>query len=340
MIEINGSSGEGGGQILRSSLSLSVVTGKPFRLFNLRAGRRKPGLLRQHLTAFEAATAISNAEVRGNKIGSTEIEFHPGGIQPGDYTFQVGTAGSATLVLQTVLPPLLIAPGPSTLVVEGGTHNPWAPPYNFLAKCFVPVVNRMGPHVDMHLEKHGFYPAGGGKIKVEIKPTDKLKGLDLCERGAKISQLARVIIANLPLHIAEREIAIAKTKLNWPDSCLILEEIPDANGPGNLISLEVDFENITEVFTGFGEVKRRAEQVATHAIQCYQRYLRYPAPVGEYLADQLMLPFALAGSGQYRSTRLTKHASTNLEIIHKFLDIKITADDMEQDGVLLRFDVP
>src|SRR6185436_4161528 len=202
MLTIDGSFGEGGGQILRTALSLSLVTGKPFRIDNIRARRKNPGLLRQHLTAVNAATEISHAEVTGAGIGSRELTFAPGSVESGDYAFAVGTAGSTTLVLQTVLPALLIANGKSQLILEGGTHNPFAPPFDFLAQAFLPLVNRMGPQVTAELERPGFYPAGGGRIRVTIEPAGELKRLDISSRGEVLARRAKAVVANLPISIA------------------------------------------------------------------------------------------------------------------------------------------
>jgi RNA 3'-terminal phosphate cyclase (ATP) len=183
LVRIDGSAGEGGGQILRSALALALATGRPFEITNIRAGRKKPGLLRQHLTAVTAAAAVSGTQAPGARLGAGELRFTPGAIAPGEYRFAVGTAGSTTLVLQTVLPPLLVARGPSTLILEGGTHNPYAPPFDFLAKAFLPLVARMGPRVEAVLERPGFYPAGGGCIRVRVEPAPRLERLDLLERG-------------------------------------------------------------------------------------------------------------------------------------------------------------
>src|SRR5262245_60443308 len=171
---IDGSQGEGGGQILRTALALSLVTGAPFRVEKIRAGRQKPGLLRQHLTAVTAAVEIGGAAVEGATLGSRELSFRPGSVRPGAYRFAVGTAGSAALVLQTVLPALLTATGPSTVVVEGGTHNPHAPPFDFLALAFLPLLARMGARAQATLDRPGFYPAGGGQLTVEITPAPAL----------------------------------------------------------------------------------------------------------------------------------------------------------------------
>ncbi|MFN7134491.1 MAG: RNA 3'-terminal phosphate cyclase, partial [Myxococcales bacterium] len=182
MLTIDGSMGEGGGQIIRTSLACALITGKSFRITKIRARRAKPGLMRQHLTAVRAAAEIGDAEVTGAEVGSSELTFRPGKLRAGDYHFAIGTAGSTTLVLQTVLPALLMASGPSSVVLEGGTHNPMAPTYDFLERCFLPLVERLGPRVSTRLERPGFYPAGGGRWSVQLAPAP-LKGFELLERG-------------------------------------------------------------------------------------------------------------------------------------------------------------
>src|SRR5262245_8429391 len=201
MVTIDGSIGEGGGQILRTALSLSLVTGKPFRIEKIRAGREKPGLLRQHLTAVNAALQIGQAKADGIIVGATELTFIPGKIVAGAYRFAIGTAGSTTLVLQTVLPALLTADGPSRLTLEGGTHNPFAPPFEFLQRTFLPVLNRMGPQVTVSLERPGFYPAGGGRFNVAIQPCERLRSVELKDRGEIQRRLAKAVVAGLPKEI-------------------------------------------------------------------------------------------------------------------------------------------
>ncbi|HWQ93565.1 MAG TPA: RNA 3'-terminal phosphate cyclase, partial [Clostridia bacterium] len=222
MITIDGSQGEGGGQILRTSLALSLVTGQPFRMERIRAKRRKPGLLKQHLTAVEAAKTVGCAQVEGAVLNSQTLAFQPGPVTPGNYRFAVGTAGSATLVLQTVLPALLTAAGHSTLTLEGGTHNPMAPPFDFLARSFIPQIQRMGPSVELELRRHGFFPAGGGRFHARIAPAKKLSRLDLLERGAIRSRQACVLLSKLPEHVAQRELAVVRDELNWrADECVV-----------------------------------------------------------------------------------------------------------------------
>lgn len=201
---IDGSQGEGGGQVLRTSLALSMVTGRPFRIEGIRAGRANPGLLRQHLTGVRAAAEISGAKVQGAELGSKQLTFEPGEVRAGDYQFSIGTAGSTTLVLQTILPALLAAKGRSTMVLEGGTHNPAAPPFDFLQRVFLPLVNRMGPRVSVELERHGFFPAGGGCFRVVVDPVEKLQPLELLTRGEIRRRTCRVLLSNLPRTIAKR----------------------------------------------------------------------------------------------------------------------------------------
>jgi len=214
LIRIDGSSGEGGGQILRSSLSLSLATGKPFRIENIRAKRERPGLLRQHLTAVLAASEIGGAEVEGATLGSKTLTFIPGTVQSGKHRFVIGTAGSSTLVFQTILPALMMNAGPSSITIEGGTHNQAAPPFDFLEKCFLPVINRLGPKVSVNLQRYGFYPAGGGCFTATVEPCERLSAIDLTERGDMIRRSVLAIVANLSPAIARREIDTVAHLLN------------------------------------------------------------------------------------------------------------------------------
>jgi RNA 3'-terminal phosphate cyclase (ATP) len=325
MLTIDGSRGEGGGQVLRTSLALSLVTGTPFRIENVRAGRRNPGLLRQHLTAVRAAAEIGAAEVGGGEVGSRELVFRPGRVRPGSYAFSIGTAGSTTLVLQTVLPALLTAAGPSEVAIEGGTHNPLAPPFDFLARAFVPLVNRMGPRVSVELERAGFYPAGGGRVVASVQPAARLEPLELVERGALLNCRARAVVANLPFSIAEREIGVVCERLPEARDDARAEALRGAPGPGNVVTIEVACEHVTEVFTGFGERGVPAETVAARASDAARRYLASGVPVGEHLADQLVLPLALAGRGEFATLPLSSHARTNVEVIEQFLGARLTA---------------
>jgi RNA 3'-terminal phosphate cyclase (ATP) len=331
MLTIDGSQGEGGGQILRSSLALSLVTGKPFRIHSIRSRRRRPGLMRQHLTAVQAAARVGAAEVEGDHPGSLQLSFAPKTIHPGHYHFSVGTAGSCTLVLQTVLPALCLAAGASNIVLEGGTHNPFAPPFDFIARAFLPLVTRMGPKVTAILKNPGFYPAGGGRFVVHIEPASCFKPIDLLHRGDLLAYRACATVARLPRHIAEREIRTIGNMLGWGDEYLCIEEIAESQGPGNILSIEVASENITEIFTGFGERKVTAEKVARQAGRQVMEYLAAGVPVGPHLADQLLLPMALAGGGSVRTMAPTLHTTTNIEVIKTFLGIKIVTEQLERN---------
>jgi RNA 3'-terminal phosphate cyclase (ATP) len=331
MITIDGSFGEGGGQILRTALALSLVTGKPFRIENIRAGRKNPGLLRQHLTAVNAAATIGQTEVTGANIGSSQLTFAPSKIAPGQYTFAVGTAGSTTLVLQTILPALLIADGQTQLTIEGGTHNPFAPPFDFLAKAFLPLLSRIGMNVTAKLDRYGFYPAGGGKMEITIipiGPSGKFSRLELDGRGVIRNRRGRAILANLPAKIGERELATIKRKLSWPHEYLTVEHVGDSYSPGNVVIIELESDNLTEVFTGFGEKGRPAEEVAEQAVQHARRYLASDVAAGEYLADQLLVPLAIGGGGSFTTFPPSRHTTTNIEIIRMFLDLEIVAAPM------------
>ena len=330
MITIDGSAGEGGGQILRTSLALSLVTGKPFCIEKIRAGRKRPGLLHQHLTAVNAAGEVGRAEVEGGQLGSGHLRFVPGEVQPGEYHFAVGTAGSATLVLQTVLPALMLAGGPSQLRLEGGTHNIYAPPFDFLQKAFLPLLNRMGPKVEAHLERAGFYPAGGGRVAVAIQPRAELERIDLLERGRPLRQVACGMVSRLPLHIAQREVQTIRRRMSWSDDCVTAREV-DSPGPGNVVFIEIHSEHVSEVFTAFGRKGVPAEKVAAEAVREARRYLKAGVPVGEHLADQLLIPMALAGGGRFRTLPPTDHTKTNIETLRYFLDCRVGSEEIERD---------
>jgi RNA 3'-terminal phosphate cyclase (ATP) len=323
VLEVDGSQGEGGGQILRTSLALSLVTARPFHLTRIRAARQRPGLQRQHLTAVQAAATVGRADVRGAELGSAELTFVPGVVTPGEYHFAIGTAGSACLVLQTILPPLLRAAAPSRLTLTGGTHNQQAPPFDFLARTFAPVVSRLGPSIDVRLVRPGFYPAGGGELVATIVPAETWRRLELLERGELRRKRARALVARLSPEIARRELREVQRQLGWSEAELVVEEVRDSLGPGNVIMLELEFAHITEVLTGFGARGVPAEAVAKSAIEQAQRYLGVDAPVGLHLADQLLLPLALAGGGTFRTLELSLHARTNLEVIRRFLEVEI-----------------
>lgn len=340
MLLIDGSHGEGGGQILRSSLALSLLTGRQVTIDAIRARRSKPGLRRQHLTAVRAATIIGQADVSGDRLDSRTLSFCPGAVKPGEYRLDVGTAGSASLVLQTILPALLLADGPSQLTLIGGTHNPFAPPYEFLANVFLPLLRRMGAKVEIELVRHGFFPAGGGELRARIEPVGQLRGLTLLERGPLQSQRVTAKVANLPIDIARRECRTLRRLSEWDAGCFHPVELRDASGPGNVVLLELKFAELTELFVGFGRQGVRAERVASEVWRQCETYLAAETPVGEHLADQLLLPMALAahqGSpSAFRTLPLSGHSTTHLDLLRQFLDLDVQQATDRDGAVTLR----
>lgn len=331
MIELDGSEGEGGGQILRSSLSLSAITQTPFHLFNVRANRRRPGLRRQHLTCVLAVAELTDAELDGAELGSRKLWFRPRRPpRAGDYRFDIGTAGSTTLLLQAVLWPLVCAgeAGDRSIVtLEGGTHNPMAPPFEFLARTFAPAVRRAGVDLALELERAGFYPKGGGRIRASVGGGGGLDPIELEHRGEPGERRAVIVLANLPDHIAEREAAVLGEQLGIERRAVAIDR-PRCRGAGNVLHVALEHDAITEVVTGFGERGVPAERVASLAAAEALGYLESDAPVGEHLADQLVIPLALAGGGAVRCTAASLHTRTNVAVVSRFLpDAGLALDD-------------
>lgn len=325
MIVLDGSAGEGGGQILRSALTLSILTRTPFRIDRIRAGRQKPGLLAQHLTAIAAAKAVSNAEVSGAELGSRAITFKPRTVHGGDHAFSIGTAGSATLVLQTVLPALLRATEPSTITVEGGTHNPAAPPFEFLAWSFLPVLQKMGAQVELTLERPGFYPRGGGRVQLRVTPS-ALDHLELEERGPSEARRVFAVSAGLAPAIADRQLRVAKDRLSLGKDELERVDHPEELGPGNVVIVRHRFQHITAVFSGFGDRGARAEEVAEQAIGPSLRYLESKGAVDEHLADQLLVPMAMGRGGVFTTSEPSSHFETQIATLRAFLGGEVEVD--------------
>jgi RNA 3'-terminal phosphate cyclase (ATP) len=330
MVELDGSAGEGGGQILRSALTLSMATGKPFRIARVRANRKRPGLMRQHLTCVQAAAKVCSAHVEGDSLGSIELAFRPGPMIPGEYRFAIGTAGSTTLVFQTLAPALLMTGKPFALTLEGGTHNTASPCLDFLDRVYLACLKRMGVESSIALERRGFYPAGGGRWRVEVVPPRELRRLELPERGRFLSLHAKVLWNKIPEHVPQRELAYLKEKLGLETDHAGMEEAKDSPGPGNVILAEARYENITEIVTGFGEFGVASEAVAQGVIEELREYQGHGAPVGAHLADQLLLPMVLGPGGAFRTQPPTPHTRTNIETIGRFvprpIEIREAAD--------------
>lgn len=326
MIELDGSFGEGGGQIIRSALALSVVTGKPFTVKHIRAKRSKPGLQNQHLTAVRAAATICGAAVDDARLSCSQFTFSPGQTMAGQYHFNIGTAGSTMLVLQTVLPPLMISNSVSELTLQGGTHNTHAPPFEFLQQTFLPIIERMGPKVSIELDRYGFYPPGGGQVRVTVHPAD-LQKLHLGRR-TKCNLSARALLVKLPKHIGERELALIKKELPSVSRSAV-EHSENALSPGNVVFINARWDELTETFTQIGERGLPAETVAERACTETKAYLKVQAGVGEHLTDQLLLPMAMAGGGSFFTVQPTLHTMTNIEVIRNFLDVSVSVQEVE-----------
>ena len=340
MIIVDGTTGEGGGQVLRSSLALACATLQPFRITNIRKKRSKPGLLRQHLTSVLAAKDVAGAEVQGATMGSTELTFRPKKVTPGAYTFQVGTAGSCMLVLATVLLPLALAGGESTLSLEGGTHNPAAPPFPFVHDVLFPVLAKLGIEARGTLSRPGFYPAGGGRAEIVIAGSSRLRELVLLTPGKLVSRRARAIVSAIPNNVAVRELeAFVNVAGFGKDDDVRPDIVKDALGPGNVVTASLVHEHVTLMATAFGEKGVPAERVGGSLGAAIAALAAAKVPVCEHLADQLLLPMALGEGGSFRTVRPTPHFDAQCTVLQLFLGVDVRVHD-EGDGTTYRVDVP
>lgn len=357
-LHIDGSFGEGGGQILRTALALSIITQTPIEITKIRAGRKKSGLMRQHLVCVQAAKAISHATVKGDELGSQTLQFTPHTIQSGRYDFDIGSAGSTTLVLQTILPPLLVAKEKSMISIKGGTHNPLAPTVDFLQHAFIPTLANMGIQLEIELKQAGFAPVGGGELVAKIYPIDRsdeavsYPNFNLVSRGKLIGVDLVASELNLQLDIPKRELASAEKHLL--DNEFIHVDILSQSthtltgiGEGNTCYAIVKSETVQgvhqEVFTLLGEKKNSAENIGKRLAGLVNRYLSSSACTDEYLTDQLLLPLALlcekrlfkkGNQAQFSARMISEHTRTQAVMIEKFLPVKIEFIE-QQDKVLV-----
>lgn len=335
-IQIDGSQGEGGGQILRTALALSMITGQAFELINIRAGRKKPGLMRQHLVCVQASQHISQAYVEGAELHSQRLYFAPQHVQNGKYQFQIGSAGSTTLVLQTLLPALLLQDEASELTISGGTHNPLAPTADFIEHCFLPALEKLGIEVEFKLNKAGFFPIGAGEIQIKIQPWQHRNKLNLLDRGALQSTEAFAAVLNLSeeAQIAQRELATLNKRLK-----LDTQQQFHLNGisQGNTAYVKVKHQHHTQLFTALGEMRKSAEQIANNLGEEVKYYLNSKAVVDEYLTDQLLLPLALGQGGEFTAQCISEHTRTQAAMIEKFIDCNI--EFIEVDKTLFQVKV-
>jgi len=345
-IQIDGSYGEGGGQVLRTSLALAALTGRPLEIVHIRAGRTKPGLRPQHLTAVRAAAAICAAEVRGDALNSQRLIFRPSRSSAGaggDYCFDVrdtaqgGSAGSMTLVAQTVLLPLALAGLPSQVTLLGGTHVPWSPPFHFMRNVFLPVAGRVGLRAKAKLQTWGWYPVGKGEFSLAIQPSPGLSKLEWTERGELVRVTGVAAATNLPAHIPQRMADRARNLLRdagIPSQIRPVRERGPAAGAG--IFLTAEYANGPAGFAALGRRGRPAEKVAQDACAGLLRHHAGDAPVDRHLADQLILPLALAaGESAFRTGQITPHTLTNIHIVQQFLDISIRVEHKGDGGLIL-----
>ncbi|MBJ8439329.1 RNA 3'-terminal phosphate cyclase [Acinetobacter junii] len=329
-IQIDGSQGEGGGQILRTALALSMITGQAFELINIRAGRKKPGLMRQHLVCVQASQHISQAYVEGAELHSQRLYFAPQHVQSGKYQFQIGSAGSTTLVLQTLLPALLLQNESSELTISGGTHNPLAPTADFIEHCFLPALEKLGIKVEFKLNKAGFFPIGAGEIQIKIQPWQHRYKLSLLERGTLQSTEAFAAVLNLSeeAQIAQRELATLNKRLK-----LDTQQQFHLNGisQGNTAYVKVEHQHLVQLFTALGEMRKSAEQIANHLAEQVKQYMESNAAVDEYLADQLLLPLALGQGGEFTAQCISEHTRTQAVMIEKFIDCEIKFIELNEN---------
>ncbi len=323
MIDLDGSLGEGGGQILRTALTLSIATGRPFRLKRLRAGRRRPGLMRQHLMCVEAATAISGARTEGAVGGSQELVFHPGPLRPGDYAFRIATAGSTTLVFQTIAPVLLRGGQSFTLEFEGGTHNSMAPSLDFLSQTYLPCLHRMGVTSELTVQRRGYYPAGGGLWRIRLTPPTHFIPLDLLHRGPLGPVSARILLARMAPGLAERERALLSEGLKLDANQITVEEDRESVGPGNVAIITLPCTPISETVTLYAGYGAHTEEASHSAVSEAQAFMANDVPVGWHLADQLPVILLLGAGGSFRTGPLSSHSETNFTVIESFLPGKI-----------------
>jgi len=328
MIQIDGSYGEGGGQILRTALALSAILKKPFTLYNIRCKRRNPGLQAQHVAAVEASARITEAQMEGVRFGSQEITFIPQEVHSGEYQFEVRTAGSVILLLQAIFLPLCFSNGISNITLIGGTHVPWSPSFHYLSEVFLPTLKGLGVSAAADIEKWGFYPKGGGRIRLKIKPVRELKPISFIDRGSLKMIHGISAISNLPRHVAERQKEQAlkriQGELQIDGEIAVLEDV-HSDGPGSFLFLLAEYQRALGGFSSLGIRGKPAERVADEAVDSLRDYLESDGCVDPYLTDQIVPFMALAkGNSSVTTVRITEHLLTNLWVIQRFLDVTVS----------------
>ncbi len=328
MIEIDGSHGEGGGQILRTAIALSAVTGKDVLIGNIRAGRQNPGLSPSHVTSIEAVAELCDAEVDGLFAGSTNIVFKPCQLTGGSFDFDVGTAGSIALVLQSCLLPAAMSKSGVNLVVKGGTDVKWSPPIDFMRLVHLPILTRFGPACDLEIISRGFYPEGGGEVSVEISPVTKLSGLDLGERGDVLSIDGCAYAQNLPEHVISRmRHSVQKNMLDFK-RIRVDSDIRKGHSTGAGIVLAATCENSIIGESALGAKGVKSEVLGENCSSDLKEVLLTNASVDQHMLDQILLYMALAqGGSRVLAEELTSHAETNIWVIEKFVEKRFSVEE-------------
>jgi RNA 3'-terminal phosphate cyclase (ATP) len=330
-IKIDGNYGEGGGQILRTALALSCVLQKEIEIYNIRKGRKVPGLQAQHLTCVKATQVISEAEVEGNRIQSQILRFCPRKIKGGNLFLDVGTAGSVCLVLQSIILPLSLADAQSELRLKGGTHVPFSPPVNYFLKVLFPILKSLGLNLSIEIKRWGWYPKGGGEIICQVNPAERIKPLNLIEKGKLLKLSGFSAVSNLPLSIAQRQNQEAERILKENSFELDAETLntPSA-GKGTFFFLLASFENSFAGFSALGALGKRAEQVSDEACRFFLDFMKTTGAIEEHLADQLIPFLALAqDESNFSVSRISRHLLTNIWVTQQFLPVKFIVEGKE-----------
>lgn len=335
-VVLDGSEGEGGGQILRSALSASLITGRPFEIRNIRANRKPAGLRPQHLACVRGAEHISGATSEGAEVGASELRFVPGPVKPGDYTIEVGTAGSTPLLFQCLFFPLALAGG-GELTLRGGTHLPHSPSYHYLSWVWLSAMRAYGLSAELHLKRAGFYPQGSGEFRASVAPPGiPPTRVELPARGTLSEMRITSMVGGLPLSIADRQAAAAEQVLRERGIAPEAENLPLPVGPskGTVVFISAQFEHTIAGFTGLGERGVPAEQVGREAALLAAKFMEGAGALDEHLADQILMPAALLASGRlgdsspaitrFTTAEVTEHLTTNARVLERFLPVRIS----------------
>jgi len=336
MLIIDGQSEQAGRSLLGTCLGLSMATQTPFRMENISTGSRGVGLSRRELSLILAANQVCGGDLDGAVMGSQTLSFRPGQVQAGHYDISIGMAGSVTEVLLCLLPALMQADGGSSLLLQGGTHIPGSPSFDFLQRVFIPVLEQMGPRLRLSLERPGFYPAGGGKISAEIEPAETSASWEIYDAGRSLKNSATVLMAHGSKKIAQRQLEQVQKKLSWKESECHIELVRHSLGPGNVMILETVKENINALFCGYAGAHDSPQSATIKAIESFRRFVAQRVPVSPMLAETVLLPLALTKGGEFRTTPLSLHSQQQIPLIQRFLDVNISVEHSSRADATVR----